>query len=275
MIIKMKWKNAMKKKIFYTIVFTLLICLMFSSKSAYAAAKKNASVLILGNSLTWRGDNSTMKHLRNLSKAGGDKLSLTYVVDGLASMERYADPKDELGKQARRAISRKKWNIVILQERTNQALAHQWSFGKNTKILCALIRKKIPNVRIILECTWGYDRDKTIDDIVYKKKEQQAILDDRYTRAGIAMQADVLYSGDAFAQYRKIKNPLQIYGPDKNHASNAGCYLAACCLYTEIFNKSAEGNHYYGGVKKDHAKIMQSIASEKQKHTGRITGTIR
>ena len=68
--------------------------------------------------------------------------------------------------------------------------------------------------------------------------------------------------GNAFEAYRKTRGALNLYKADKNHPSEAGGYLNACCLYKKIFGRSPCGIAYYDGLGKNNALMMQKIANQ-------------
>ena len=199
---------------------------------AKVAYRKKISILMVGNSLTYssKHKNNTISHLKTLGKRNGYSFSIKYVAHDGEHLRNYAGGKKKRLKELRKAINQKRWDVVVLQENTDDVIKRSPAFQKSVASIAALVRKKSPKARIILNCTWAYDKKV----FGYTHMQQQACMDAMYSKAARAVKASVVYSGDAFDARRKVKGSAYLYRSDKNHPSNAGCYLNACCLYKGI-----------------------------------------
>lgn len=227
------------------------------------AAAKRMNILMIGNSLTYsaKQHNVTIPYLMKLGSAGGYSLAVSRCAYDNEKLKNYAKASTSRGQEVRSLIRKKKWDVIVLQENTNWAVARGNTFAKAAKKLASYIRKYCPGARILLDCTWPYDRNKRISWVWYSKKTQRKNIIANYTAVGKSINAEVVYTGKAFAAYEKTKNARDLYRRDKNHASYAGCYLHACCLYRAITGKSPAGLSYTGAMTKGVSKAMQKAAA--------------
>jgi len=73
--------------------------------------------------------------------------------------------------------------------------------------------------------------------------------------------------GIAFENALKANPSIAMLGPDKEHASIHGTYLAVCVIYATIFQESPLGYTYFPiGISKDEAMFLQEIAWETVKN---------
>ena len=228
--------------------------------------QRGFKVLMIGNSLTRDNDNTTSRHLQNLCDNSGITLRMQILAYGGECLETYANANTYRGRLARRLISSRDWDAIILQQETNHAIARGSSLTRAVKTLSAYAAKECPSARIILNCTWAYDKNVYAYGSRYSHQAQQWNMDRNYQNAGRAVGARVVYSGDAFDLYRRtVSRPVQLYAADKNHATHAGWFLNACCLYNEIFRRPCTRATYYGGQSAQTARMMKIIARRVQK----------
>ena len=260
----MRTKNILKTKLTSLILcFAMVFAPLFpNAMPVQAAAKLN--ILEIGNSLTYssKHGNSSIRRVKTLGEKGGYSFNIKYIAYGGEKLETYADFSTKRGKEAKNLINSQTWDIVVLQQETDSAILKKDSFKKAAKTLAAEIREKSPNARILLNCTWAYDKKM----YGYSHSEQQKKMNSHYKSVAEAVKADVIYSGNAFDSYRKIKEALSLYKSDKNHASEAGCYLNACCLYTAFTGKTPYKVGYYGRWGKAKAQVMQKAARDANSH---------
>lgn len=223
------------------LAFALMAAILISgimpetTVQAKTAGRKKINILMVGNSLTYssKHKNNTISHLKTLGKRNGYSFTIKYVAHDGEHLRNYAWGKKKRRKELQNAINQKRWDVVVLQENTDDVIKKSPAFQKSVASIAAMIRKKSPKAKIILNCTWAYDKKK----FGYTHRQQQTRMDEMYRKAGKAVKASVVYSGDAFDAYRKAKGRACLYRSDKNHPSNAGCYLNACCLYKGITGK--------------------------------------
>ncbi len=225
------------------------------------AVKKKITILMVGNSMTARKGNTTIKNLRNMAKKSGQKVVIKYLKSNDEKMKNWANPRHKSGKRLYREIRSGRWDYIIFQEQTKAATKQ--SFVRASEKLGSYIHSKSPRTQIIYNCTWAYKKGKKISGKYYSFNTMQKVMNKNYQSAASKSEGSVCWSGKAFALYRKSKGKKKnLYIKDNNHASKYGWYLNACCLYRSIFGKSAAGIKYYGGIGKNLAKKLQKVADK-------------
>ena len=218
------------------ILFTLVLAVMLGagvpSTNAEAAKRKTLNVLMIGNSLTFSSKHkqNSITHLKNLGNYYGYSFNIRYVAHDGEHLKNYSGDKSKRKKEVLNAINSRKWDVVVLQENTDDVIRKSSKFKSSVLKIAGWARKKNPSTKIILNCTWAYDKKR----YGYSHAQQQKRMDEMYRTVGGCSRATVVYTGDAFDAYRRTKGHVCLYRSDKNHATNAGCYLNACCLYNSI-----------------------------------------
>lgn len=237
----------------------------YSNASEQTEQKKiKMSILMIGNSQTYsvKQRNRTLSYLKQLGAAGGYSFTIAHVAYDNEKLKNYANASGRRGQTARKKIRSRKWNVIILQENTDWAVARKGTFLKAAKTLASYIRKNCSGAKIYLDCTWAYNKVRRISGKSYSKKEQQKRMNANYKSVGKTIGATVIYSGKTFAAYEKLDNIKRLYQGDRNHATYAGCYLHACCLYKGITKQNPHGLNYYGPLIRGKARTMQRVANE-------------
>lgn len=68
------------------------------------AVKKKITILMVGNSMTVRKGNTTIKNLRNMAKKSGQKVVIKYLKSNDEKMKNWANPRHKSGKRLYRSI---------------------------------------------------------------------------------------------------------------------------------------------------------------------------
>ena len=112
--------------------------------------------------------------------------------------------------------------------------------------LAKSVRESSPKAEVLFFETWGRrDGDeqncKVLPDVCTYAGMQEK-LNDSYRTIAEKNSARLSRVGEAWQKARKNHfEEIELYGPDRNHASVAGTYLAACVFYTAIFGKPCLG----------------------------------
>lgn len=173
-------------------------------------------VLMLGNSFTFYHDMPKM--LAALLKQEVDS-----VTRGGAYLHQMLDPEDELHAQVMEAISRQKWDYIVLQEQSNAPALKPELFHPSVQKLCALIREN--GAKPVLYATWAYrEGSEKLASTGLSYDEMDKALYDGYHKAGQENGALIADVGSAFSAMRHLIN---LYESDDYHPSEAGSLLAA------------------------------------------------
>ncbi len=225
-------------------------------------------ILFIGNSLTNPRNNPMIKYVKKLGSAGGYRIKTKYVVFPNEKMYRFADPLTRQGRAARKAIRADQWDVVILQDQTDEATVCGPRMKKAMLTMARLIKKNRKETKAFLNCTWPYNKRRHGITI----PRQYKLMTENYTAARKALRTevyggkkemvDVIWSGKAFVDYMTAKGHLNLYKRDRNHPSHAGAYMNACCTYAKVFGKTPVGNTYHADVNKKKAKKIQKTAAK-------------
>lgn len=216
-------------------------------KTSAKTSKKKPKILFVGNSHTFKNDVPEL--FRNLCSKQGISPQIETVTKGGHSLYEYmypdsADPEEaELSQRLMQLLKTQKWDFVVLQDRSYEAVLHPGKMKKAVSGLHTLIEQA--GAKMVLYMTWAPKKSHYIYKYTDKKasnpnefqekvKEMYYLLADKYNAA-------LAPTGIAFRRAQKILPDIQLYGEDGLHSSPAGAYLSACVMYATIFGKSPEG----------------------------------
>lgn len=129
----------------------------------------------------------------------------------------------------REMIASRRWDYVVLQDRSGGPLEALESFQRHARLLDEEIKKQ--SGRTVLYMTWANR----------SRPETQALLADAYTTVSRQLDALLAPVGLVWEHARRLKPDLDLYHPDGRHANPLGSYLTACVFYAVLFNVSPEG----------------------------------
>ena len=273
----------MKKSSFTVVLFSLLLLIFtipvsaarsssfFSGRPVYQAkaVTNNPRILMIGNSLTYTNDIPAM--LQNLCRASGINATVDSVTLGGNSLTDYVNPGDGNGYPALAAkksasqqmynkLKYQKWDYVILQGKSDETTSIPDKFKKAVATLAPLVKSS--GAQMVLYCTWAPDWKSAVWDI----DQQQSKIADVYYSAARQQGCSLAPSGIAFARERTLYPDLDLYisSGDRLHPGVAGSYLSACCIYSTLFGKSAEGIRYYPSINGKTSAQAQQIEQNMQ-----------
>jgi len=211
------------------------------------------SVLFIGNSHTYL--NYMPRMLLALAGAGdrGFELNVDQCTGEGASLGwHWKNPS------SRDAIAGKRWDYVVLQDRSGGPLEESASFARHAGLLDAEIRKQ--DARTIFFMTWA-NRDRPGD---------QVRLADVYSMTAHKLGARLAPVGLAWEAVHRIDPGFDLHHRDGRHANPDGSYLTASVFYSLLFNTSPAGlpgTFCFKGKKRvdldrDHALFLQKTAWE-------------
>jgi hypothetical protein len=181
-------------------------------------------VLFLGNSHTYL--HYMPRTLVGLVKAenSGFDLEVDQRVGEGVSLEWHWNDK-----RSRRRMREKKWDYIVLQDRSGGPLEEPASFQKYAGLLDGEIKKL--GSRTIFYLTWAN----------LSLPETQKILTESYSRMAAQLDAVLAPVGPAWAKVRNMSPDLRLHHRDGRHASPVGAYLTACVFYSILFDTSPVG----------------------------------
>ena len=155
-------------------------------------------------------------------------------------------------------ITDKRWNYVVLQDRSGGPVEKRASFETHARLLAEEIRNT--GAETILYMTWANK----------PRPETQAILADAYGKMARDLGAGLAPVGLAWERAYRLDPGFNLHHPDGRHANPAGSYLAACVFYAVFFDASPEGlpgtlfirDKKRVDLDRDRALFLQKIAFE-------------
>jgi hypothetical protein len=221
------------------ITFILLLAYITSSCGPNLPSKR---ILFIGNSFT---DLNGGLDKQLLGLAPNSEISR--VSPGGYTLQNHFEDANTLD-----AIRSGKWDVVVLQDQSQNPVTNYYNFFAYAQKLDAEIKKS--GAETVMFMTW-----ERPDSVQYRVTAQA--LYNAYTALGQQLGIKVAPVGLAFSMALQERPDLKLYIED-GHPTPAGTYLAACVFYGFIFQQSPVGNSYRGVVSKEDKDFLQSIAAK-------------
>ena len=129
----------------------------------------------------------------------------------------------------REKIRSRRWDYVVLQDRSGGPLEDLESFRTHSRLLDGEIRRQ--GAQTVFYMTWSNK----------SRPETQGILADAYEQIAAELGAGLSPVGLAWKRVQALNNELNLYHIDDRHANPIGAYLSACVFYAVFFKTSPEG----------------------------------
>jgi hypothetical protein len=147
-----------------------------------------------------------------------------------------------------KAIDTAAYDVVVLQEDIPETTVAD--FREYAGKFLDEVRKN--RARPVLFMAWAYPRLGWIS---------MAEIAQAHRDAAKELNVDVAPVGLAWQQASKQRPGMNFYGPDREHPSMYGTYLATCIIYATIYNRDPNGFAYVpSGVTVKEAAFLQRIA---------------
>ncbi len=126
-------------------------------------------------------------------------------------------------------IRSRRWDYVVLQDRSGGPLEDLESFRIHSRLLDGEIRRH--GAQTVFYMTWSNK----------SRPETQGILADAYEQIAAELGAGLSPVGLAWERVQALNSELNLYHIDDRHANPIGAYLTACVFYAVFFKTSPEG----------------------------------
>jgi hypothetical protein len=235
--------------------FLLIYILLFTIVGCASPDTPIIRILFIGNSYTFVNDLPGM--FAKLSGAGGHRVEVGMEAPGGWSLADHVESA-----QTRKAIHSSKWDYIVLQEQSqipaSKYLREQEMYPP-TRVLVARVREV--GATPILYLTPAHLNGWPDMELMDYDSMQYQINAGYY---GIAQELNVLVVPAGVAwQSAHAQNPeLTLWQADNSHPQKEGTYLTACVFYATLFHESPIGISYRGGLSKETAAWLQTIASK-------------
>lgn len=213
-------------------------------QSARAAGAEPSKILMVGNSLTYTYD--IPKILGDLAQGAGKKVDISRHVAGGKSLSwHWANKSGKPERSVQEVIEGSKWDLVILQDNSSSAVKPETreEFKTSARQFFDLITKN-KETRMMFYSGFVRKPDITAADV-------KPVID-MYTEQADALQVACAPVVLAFLNCREKAPQLALldnqaglkYAQNKTgtHQSPFGSYLAACTIYSAIYDQSPVGN---------------------------------
>ena len=269
--------------------FLLILGLILLSRASAQAGEPPLKVLFIGNSYTYVNDLPALI-VGLADAASGRKIETGQHLIGGCTLERHVKDKKAIEK-----IREKKWDVVVLQEYSLQAILHRESMFKYAQVLDEEVKKQ--GAKTVLYLTWARQHIPQMQDggdpatssdyakVMYQmsgaakniafeqwcgqhKTGLIGGIDGAYFDLAKELNAQVAPVGMAWKKALAADPKLVLHQSDKSHPSPTGSYLAACVFYATLLDKSPvglpgelrKGARRVVGVPLEEATTLQEIA---------------
>ncbi len=209
-----------------------------------AATQAPRKILFVGDSFTYY-QNGIYTHFERLAATANPPLVVTAdkSVFGGAPLRRLWDLKEPV-----KAIDTGAYDVVVLQEDIPETTIAD--FREYARKFVAEIRKN--GARPVLFMAWAYPRLGWISMAEIARAHHDAAKE---------LNVDVAPVGLAWQQASKWRPAMNLYGPDQEHPSIYGAYLATCVIYATIYGRDPNGSGYIpSGLTPEEGAFLQRIA---------------
>lgn len=180
-------------------------------------------ILMLGNSLTLANDMPRM--LADLT--GAQVVSHTR---GGARLSEQLNPAARLGAKTQAALTKEKWDYVIMQEMSHGPITSPQRFFSSVEKLCGQVRKNgaVP----ILYATWAYQKGcAKLSAKGWDYDEMSQALSAAYRKAA---QENKTLLADVGQRFYALADAQNLYVPDGVHPTETGSLIAAKTIASVI-----------------------------------------
>lgn len=226
---------------------------------------KDLRILFIGNSFTFVNDMSGK--FTKLAEAAGYHPYVERIATSAITLSEMADRNTEYGEKVYKTLTSTEWDYVILQEQSQKPITQpETSTYPAIRTLNQWI--EAASAKTVLYMTWGYDNNMRLEidsvPISLNRVQMQRILAKNYYYIGNSIGAQVSPIGLAFGQCQSIYPEISlVLDSDLYHPNESGAYLAACTMYTTIYQKSPLGNSYIADLNSETALHLQQIADRR------------
>jgi hypothetical protein len=226
----------------YLTFISLIVCATTSCAGLGNSNLPSKRILFIGNSFT-DFNGGLDKQLNGLAPNS----EISRISPGGYTLQNHFEDAATL-----EAIRSGEWDVVVLQEQSQNSVTNYYNFYEYAQKLNAEIKNA--GAETVMFMTW-----ERPDSVQYGVTTQA--LYNSYTALGRQLGVKVAPVGLAFSMALQERPDLKLYSED-GHPTPAGTYLAACVFYGFIFEQSPVGNSYGGDVSSEDKEFLQSIAAK-------------
>ena len=220
-------------------------------------------VLFIGNSFTFFNDLNQPNGLfaKMAKNAGYEGVRVSSVYRGGYYLHQFLDRSDNYGKQVLDLLeSDRKYDIVVIQEQSNNAIANPGDFYDSCREFKKLVDRN--GGELWLYSTWGYKSGRPeLPRFGSSTEDMEMKLRAAYTAIAEELDVGIVYAGAAITRAAAQNPSIDVYDADLLHPSPAGSYLIGCTLFGTIFGVDPLTLTYNGPLDEADAAALRAIAS--------------
>lgn len=230
-----------------------------SSSPQQRDANQAVRVLFIGNSLTYSNDLPSI--VEALAETAGRKRpAFKAIVFGGYSLEDHWTQGE-----ARREISRAKWDIVVLQQGPSASTEGRLSLLEYTRRFSEEIRRS--GAKTALYMVWpSVERAQDFDRV-----------SESYQMAAKEIDGLLFPAGEAWRMAWRRDPDLKLYSMDGLHPTIMGSYLAALVIYEQLYGQAFKGTPHRLKLRsgteieipREQARLLEEAAAEANQKFGR------
>lgn len=258
--------------------FALIIAVTaLCARPVYASVGEDCvKILLVGNSLTKYGEHkkgrTVQNHLERMAKASGKDVLVKTIAHGGARLKQYAGmttPEKNYKDEFLEALGAEDWDYVILQEYSKTPYLE---FERDTlpglKWLKKQIEKKRPKATVLLYMPHGYPyryKNEAGEKILLSAYDMECYTGAAHARLREQFGIDVIPVGEKFQRVSLLYPEMELLGDDSWHPTKKGYFLAAGCIYYEIFGetpKLKKSVYRKAGLTKKEAKTLMALMGQ-------------
>ncbi len=218
-------------------------------KTAARTANKNPKILFVGNSLTYR--NNFEQVFKKYCKSGGISPQVTMLVAGGHTLRQCGYPNKvnkadvQFSNQLKKLLTSQKWDYVVLQGQSYEAITGANGMEKALQVLQPLIKKA--GAKGVLFLTWPVRSGHRIYSKLPVSDQDEFLSVTQSTYYNLAKKHKMALAPTGIAMLRGVYTmpDIQLYAKDDHHPSEMGTYLSASVMYATLFGKNPENSTYY------------------------------
>ena len=223
---------------------------------------KKYNVLMIGNSFSYHNDMILPKGIfQNVVNAAGYDITLTAIYEGGHYLREFLSENDAKGKQVLSLLKAKKYDIVVIQDQSNNPISKTPDFYDSVRKFKELTDAS--GAELYLYATWGYKAGKSnLSEFGKNTADMEMKLRAVYQAIAEELGIGVANVGAAFSEIYPASQTPNLYNSDLYHPSLEGSTLAAYVLAGTIFGVDPATFTYTGTVSAANADILRAAASK-------------
>jgi Domain of unknown function (DUF4886) len=247
------------KKYLY-LIFCIISILSCNTKTVSKSNKNEVNkieILFIGNSYTYNNDLPNQIKIMATDYNEFTSIEVKAFTTGGARLQDHLKSSFTL-----ETIRNGNWDIVIFQGHSLETLKDPLNFRESALALIKIANET--GAKIFLFETWSRADGESAYNEEWSGRTPDAMQDQIsrvYNEVAKDSPAIVIPIGKTWQKFMKEYPNIELHSTDGSHPTPHGSYLAACVIYTYLFNDNPENISYLPlGIEKADAKKIRFMA---------------